>query len=359
MKRFILVNLLLIFFSFIVNASAYVIDGKEYTDYFLYMNDDDGVYHGFYYNGATAINWDNSSLSEGNPLVIRNQGGYQVQISDSTSPPNIFAIYACDNVEFINCNYYPYGGTIASSYYMNSVFYGTLPNQYVPENRQIFSSKNIVDINDNIIFSTTPLPVLTIVIDPIDGGDVSVGEIPCTTCPCIFTLSEVKDSDMVPTANEGYAFGYWKSTSSPNPVTPKNDTEITAKFFKTFRDATDPNGTGFKQSSGYFGECLEYVEYETELPNDVCTYSAVNCLGQASIKGYATGSTPKVGAIIIYNQGANPMDYGHAGIVESINETAGTMIIHESNWNGDGYVHNTRSEEISDSKIMGYIYPVP
>lgn len=291
-------------------------------------------------------------------MVARNQGGYQIHISDNTSP-YIFGIYSCNNVEFVNCNYYPYGGASGNSWYLNSIFGGSLPNQYVPANRQIFSSKNVVDINGNTILSVTPLPILTINIEPWDGGNIEVDGVACITCPCVYNLSEVDESSIQAVPSENHAFGYWIRRDNPHTINPNVNTEITAKFFKTFRDATDPEGDGFKQSSGYYGECLEYVEYETELPDDVCTYSAVNCLGQASMKGYATGSTPRVGAIVIYNQGGGAMNNGHAGIVESINEGAGTMIVHESNWEGDGYVHNTRSTSVSNTGIMGYIYPTP
>ncbi|MCK9378827.1 MAG: CHAP domain-containing protein [Candidatus Moranbacteria bacterium] len=137
---------------------------------------------------------------------------------------------------------------------------------------------------------------------------------------------------------------------------------VIAKFFRTFRNAA---AEGFRQSSGYFGQCLDYVEYETDLPDDpntedICTYSAVNCLGQASMKGYATGNTPRVGAIVIYKQGDDAMNNGHAGIVASINQGSGTMIIHDSNWSDppDGIVRDC-TVNISDAGIMGYIYPTP
>jgi surface antigen len=208
---------------------------------------------------------------------------------------------------------------------------------------------------------------LTIIIDPETGGNVTGSGIACNTdntCAiCQYSLSQVSSSTLQANANEGYAFGYWKETESSHLLTPSINANktITAKFFKTF-----PRNTvtaGYKQSSGYYGACLDYVEYETELPEGVCTYSAVNCLGQAAMKGYATGNTPRAGAIVIYIQGDGVMNNGHIGIVTDPDVGNGNMSIHDSNSNCpnsicDGIVRD-RTVSINSTNIMGYIYPTP
>ncbi len=218
----------------------------------------------------------------------------------------------------------------------------------------------------------TPAPQLTINISPLEGGSVTIGNYTCdsSNSPCQYPVSEF--SQMLPeaTANTDYAFGGWIETENPHPLSLNGfsgSEEITTMFYKTFRNAAllVDGVRSYRKLNGNTsgGECLDYVEYETDLPdnpnvNDVCTYSAVNCLGQAAMKGYAVGNEPKEGAIVIYLQGGGGLGNGHAGIVTDPDIGNGNMSVHDSNWNGDGVVHD-RTVSKSDSNIMGYIYPTP
>lgn len=219
----------------------------------------------------------------------------------------------------------------------------------------------------------TTNPQLTIFIDPIEGGSVTNGgSIACnvngiyTSTVCQAAISQISSSTLQANPNCGYVFGGWKETETLHSLSLNlfsGDTMITAKFYKTFRNAaTDGYRKVDNDATG--GQCLNYVEYETDLPDDVCTYSAVNCLGQAVSKGYATGNTPRAGAIVIYNQTSNSelsgMINGHAAIVTNPNLGDGTMSIHDSNWHSppDGIVRD-RTVSINDANIMGYIYPTP
>lgn len=211
-------------------------------------------------------------------------------------------------------------------------------------------------------------PQLTVIIEPVGSLPGSVVSSPsgisCGLDPeiCSAPMSQVSQTSLQATPNTGWVFSHWEETGNPYALATNTSANkmVIARFYRTFRNAaTDQEGFR-KAKDAIGGPCLEYVEYETGLPDDVCTYSAVNCLGQASVKGYATGSQPRVGAIVIYIQGDFPMNNGHAGIVASINEGAGTMVIHDSNWSNpsDGIVRD-RTININDTGIMGYIYSAP
>lgn len=373
MKKFLVALLLVSTYLFSISSADAAISDiqtptlpfsyqeKTFTDVLVVANDYTGYnqwrYTYFFYNRneVTKIyTGDNGQGWGTNFEFVSNSPNYYWYMltaqSTSTDFPSSFSLNSYDN-------------TYNAGHFMTQPFYGI----YYPSavSSHIISSQSIYDnTQGTVLMSANLIPPsqLTINIDPIEGGNITDGgNIECnvsTSAVCQYPLSQVNQSSLQANANCGYAFGGWIGLVNPHAMTPSGDTTITAKFYKTFPINTAT--ASFKQSSGYFGHCLEYVEYETELPDDVCTYSAVNCLGQAAMKGYATGNTPRVGAIAIYKQGDGSMNNGHAAIIASINSSAGTMVMHEANWNNnDGIVHNDRVENINNTNIMGYIYPTP
>ncbi len=121
----------------------------------------------------------------------------------------------------------------------------------------------------------------------------------------------------------------------------------------TFRNAM---GSFYGTTGNYFGECLDYVEYETEIPDAICTGIAGNCFGQAQSKGYHTGSIPKIGSIIIFAVSTG-LPNGHAGIVIAINGSNITM--RDANWSPtlDGIIRD-HTVDVSGYSV-GYIYFSP
>jgi len=287
---------------------------------------------------------------------------------------NFFSRAYVSQVSYANNNLYYNGGSIGSWQGMcRTADFGY--NSCNSITMQASSAFGVSDPQSTYDFGlgvpAIPVPnSLTIVIDPLAGGNVTGDGISCNvdeSSVCQYSISQVDLSSLQANANCNvngidYAFGYWKETDNPHSLSlygTSSDATITAKFFKTFRNAATG---GYRKSANdqTGGECLDYVEYETDIPNDVCTYSAVNCLGQANSKGYATGNTPKVGAIVIYSQGDGLMNNGHAAIVTNPDVGNGNMSIHDSNWHNppDGVVRD-RTVSINDANIMGYIYPTP
>jgi len=198
---------------------------------------------------------------------------------------------------------------------------------------------------------------LTVNIEPLVGGTVEVNEMPCTTCPCIYTLSEMDQSSIHATANTGYAFGYWKEATNPYPITPSGNKTMTAMFFKTFRNAVGDFYADINDNGGW---CVDYVDYETGITNasgqpfsgDAWTYYQ-----QAVDAGYQTGSVPRVGAIIVFSRDAS-LTYGHVGIVVAIN--GNTIMIRDSNW-CDPYCFLIKEHTVLDisAYTVNYIYYTP
>lgn len=75
-------------------------------------------------------------------------------------------------------------------------------------------------------------------------------------------------------------------------------------------------------------------------------------LYSAAAAGFRTGSTPQVGAVAVWTDGA----YGHVAVVTEVN---GSQIrVLESNYNGNQYVGDFRGYfDAASSGIAGYIYP--
>ncbi|MFZ2226266.1 MAG: CHAP domain-containing protein [Candidatus Moraniibacteriota bacterium] len=209
---------------------------------------------------------------------------------------------------------------------------------------------------------------LTVSPDPVAGGGVASTdqEIECgynsnNYCQYNYTLNSEVELTAYP--NTGYAFAYWEwnggassSTNNPETFTMNEALEVTAKFFQTFRNAVG----NFKQSSGNGGECVPYVRYETEISYDACNGPAYQCFSQAQAQNYSTGSTPREGAIIVFDiDTSKNMDVGHVGVVKSINGD-GTITIHDSNWClNDCQLVSEHDEYPADFEILGYIYFTP
>ena len=95
-----------------------------------------------------------------------------------------------------------------------------------------------------------------------------------------------------------------------------------------------------------WGYCTWYVASRRNVPR---WGNAGAWLSNARASGYATGSTPRAGAIFVSNE--SPV--GHVGIVESVN--GNSIKISEMNYGGLGR-YNVRTVPANSSRIRGYIY---
>ncbi len=114
------------------------------------------------------------------------------------------------------------------------------------------------------------------------------------------------------------------------------------------KKTTIKGGTYYeKVANGFpYGYCTYYVASQRPIP---WRGNAGTWLSGARAAGFATGSVPKVGAIVVTSESA----WGHVGMVTGVSESEVTIT--EMNYIGFGVV-STRTVPISYGAIKGYIY---
>lgn len=218
----------------------------------------------------------------------------------------------------------------------------------------------------NGVSFTDPNQVLTINITPLEGGNITGEGISCnvdTSSICQYSITQGSQVSLTANANCGWAFGSWDNGSAitDNPYTfnmPSENQTLYAKFFRTFRNATG----SFYDTSGTYGdgECVTYVKHETgvtTLTGEAFSGDAYTYFQKAIDNGYATGSTPRIGAIIVFDQVPNTaLEHGHVGVVTAINGINVTM--EDQNWVAT-YTIGSHTVDVSQYDIKGYIYYTP
>jgi surface antigen len=106
-------------------------------------------------------------------------------------------------------------------------------------------------------------------------------------------------------------------------------------------------GEGSRNNGYPWGWCTWYAAYRRHIPSN--WGNAGQWLASARRAGYATGSTPQVGAIIVTSESW----YGHVGYVEAVG--ANSVTISEMNYRGWGTV-SQRTIPANSGIIKGYIY---
>ena len=97
-----------------------------------------------------------------------------------------------------------------------------------------------------------------------------------------------------------------------------------------------------------YGYCTWFVKAKrSDIPNNMGHAKA--WLNSAKVFNIATGSEPKVGAIVVTTESS----YGHVAYIESIEND--TLVISEMNFKGWGKT-STRSLNMTSKVIKGYIY---
>lgn len=96
-----------------------------------------------------------------------------------------------------------------------------------------------------------------------------------------------------------------------------------------------------------YGYCTYYVSQKRFVP---WSGNAIAWLAGAKIFGYATGSTPQAGSIMVTAEGGR---VGHVAYVESVNDSSFT--VSEMNYRGFGTV-SSRTIPIGQSPALGFIY---
>jgi len=108
-------------------------------------------------------------------------------------------------------------------------------------------------------------------------------------------------------------------------------------------------GSGGNRKNGYpWGWCTWYAAYRRNVPSG--WGNARSWLSSAQRSGYATGATPRVGAIVVTTDNSF---WGHVAYVEAVE--GGSIIVSEMNYQGFGII-SRRSIPINSRIIRGYIY---
>lgn len=142
----------------------------------------------------------------------------------------------------------------------------------------------------------------------------------------------------------------------PKPLTPETEVtkEPSAKVVVLSRTkvySTNPKiqKISADSSAHYFpyGYCTYYVSQRRFIP---WSGNAISWLSGARSFGYATGSTPQVGAIVVTTEGGKA---GHVGMVDAVD--GDQITISEMNYRGFGVI-SSRTISASYGAILGYIY---
>jgi surface antigen/LysM repeat protein len=112
--------------------------------------------------------------------------------------------------------------------------------------------------------------------------------------------------------------------------------------------ASSVNRTPGAKINGYpYGWCTYYVATRRYVPSS--WGNARSWLSSAKRAGYATGSEPAAGAIVVTSESG----WGHVAYVESVN--GGTITISEMNYEGWG-VTSRRTISANGGVVRGYVY---
>lgn len=132
---------------------------------------------------------------------------------------------------------------------------------------------------------------------------------------------------------------------------PKPVAVLPKKIVKTIKATATVDVSSNDGSSAHrfpYGYCTYYVASHRFVP---WSGNAISWLSGARAFGFATGTTPQTGAILVTSEGGWT---GHVALVDKVNDD-GTITISEMNYAGFGVV-SSRTISISYAPIKGYIY---
>jgi surface antigen len=147
--------------------------------------------------------------------------------------------------------------------------------------------------------------------------------------------------------------------TAKRPVTVRPSVSARATAAATSRSAAPaaPVAAAAGNSAGYaFGYCTWWVSHKRLIP---WHGMAAQWWSLARAYGFAEGSTPRVGAVMVmgYGMAGASASSGHVGYVESVNPN-GSFVISEMNWygSGGGFGKVDYRTITSMAGILGFIY---
>lgn len=134
----------------------------------------------------------------------------------------------------------------------------------------------------------------------------------------------------------------------PGDISPAAIKVAANNLKKKVAGATTVNARPGSKSNAYpYGWCTYYVASRRFVPGG--WGNAQSWLGSAKRSGYATGSTPAPGAIMVSSESW----IGHVAYVESV--SGDSFSVSEMNYKGWG-ITSQRTISISNGRVMGFIY---
>jgi len=161
----------------------------------------------------------------------------------------------------------------------------------------------------------------------------------------IIEFNELPANGVLATGEEIIIPGAEKDIPQPEPVAPDNSL-FSPRQYAGSSGKTVENRHG-KANRFPYGYCTWYVAQQKYVP---WRGNAGAWLYNAKAAGYATGSKPKEGAIVVTTDNTY---YGHVALVTKV--SSDTITVKEMNYDGWGIV-NSRTISKNDRKIRGYIY---
>lgn len=155
------------------------------------------------------------------------------------------------------------------------------------------------------------------------------------------SLISEEDTNIEPTVAPGYDESY-----SAEPVSYQNESNAYTNYVN-YNTSLANNGNQYA-----FGNCTYYAfDRRNQLGRGIGSYwgNANNWAASALSAGFNVNNTPEVGAI--FQTGAG--DYGHVGIVESVNSD-GSINVSEMNYNG--HFNDVTYRTISNVYDYNYIH---
>jgi surface antigen len=363
-KAFSFSIILLLYFSFSINSFAfnlpYVYNGHTYTNVL--------DYHGYWggYNWHQTIYYNIPTNNAWGTFSSRYQGDNSGQVYNVAMEAVLWIQQAPE---------YNGGNPIINEYWFNDGYghvgagigCGSWCGTIYTEN--LYSSQDILELTGSTVWFEANVFTFTTHVNPNNAGTVSLS-------PSGGGYEADTEVETTANPNSGYEFAYWEwnngassSTNNPETFTMDEDLEVTAVFFKTFRDVV---GDGFyeeydPQDPEVYGdgECVTYVKYETGI-TDISGNASTWYSGAISAGYYTTeGPTIPTGmdmssAIIVFGRISDEsFPYGHVGII--INKIDSTNLnIRDANWHLDGKLYEHSIDVTSeDYNILGYIYHTP
>ena len=190
----------------------------------------------------------------------------------------------------------------------------------------------------------------------------------------IIQMPKTTASSSVSTASSEDMTVSSSSTTNVNPTTPSKNVSSTNTVTNTKStptpSASTPSYSG-NNSSGYTIPSTHYGTNPGTYVAPTCTFYVKSVMGSrvgdywgngedwaasASADGFTVDNNPVAGSTVaVFGPNVRGGSYGHVAVVESVNKSAGTMVIGEAIDLGNGYFNTTSTVKISDANY-GFIH---